>query len=182
LAIDRGYAEGFGRIAPRKVLDAKGVFNVLKKLKTRKLNKMSRHRIEQYLLHGPTRFGSSLGTKSLRNAVKYQKMKDGAIVGWASKSSPRFGNAVQLGLRGWRNSMTWRGTQMYTDRQRRFFAAIGLPISKNKMYQKQPEAAFFGPLMAHKVRSGAVNRVFDQKLEAAIRRRIEKAMAKGAAA
>jgi hypothetical protein len=85
-------------------------------------------------------------------------------MGWLSKSAAKWGDIAQRG-----------GVKAITDKQRKFFAAVGLPTKKTTI--NIPSAIFFGPLM-HRKRDH-MGKVFAKKIQEKIARREAKAKAKG---
>jgi hypothetical protein len=146
--IKRGSADSI-MIPNRKVLDPSAMIRVYNKFKTRKIKKgtLVLDRMLRYSRRfmGNDGFGTNR-TRNLLNAVNYAKIPNiGAVVGWGSKSSPYWGAVVQEARRGTPFNMSFSGTQPFTAKQKRFFAAIGLPTKKAAM--TQPKAAFFEPFI-----------------------------------
>jgi len=172
-AISTGGAKGI-RIAPRKQLDARGLNRLKRKFKPSKYRGNSR-KFMDYMTRGPKRFGpGSLNkNKNLLRAIKYMKIKGGAVVGWASKKSPVWAAAVQSARRGeGPGRFMFKRSQPLNEAQRKLFGAIGLAPKNNRPFT-QPKADFFKPLTKKSKRF--IREKFKEGLERALKRREEKA-------
>lgn len=168
--IQKGRADSI-TIPQRKVLDASAMIRVFNKFKTRKIKNGAR--IRDMMMRYSRRFmgNETFGqhrTRNLLRAVNYAKIPDvGAVVGWGSKSSPYWGAVVQEARRGKAFNMPFSGTQPFTKKQQRFFAAIGLPTKKTVM--SQPKAAFFEPFIRR--RAGWISRTMSSRIDYYIKNR-----------
>jgi hypothetical protein len=177
--IRKGSADGIS-IPNRKVLDGAAMIRVYNQFKTRKVKNgaLVRDRMLRYSRRfmGNEGFGTNK-TRNLLNAVNYAKIPNvGAVVGWGSKSSPYWGTVVQEARRGkaFGGGMSFVGTQPFTQKQRKFFAAIGLPTKKAAM--TQPKAAFFEPFIRR--RAGWVGRTMAARIDYYIKGREASASAR----
>lgn len=145
---------GGWRIPPRKTLNRKGR-GYLKEAWPKFKNK---HRLRpNYHLRNKKRFtgggwkgietsNRSESRQSLQNAIGFEPLVNGAMVGWLSRTAPMWGRAVQEARRGGRPRTTggslpmtfsFRRTQEVKPRQRRYFAALGLYVKKHKIMEQK---------------------------------------------
>jgi hypothetical protein len=127
-------------------------------------------RILAYMLRTSRRFmGGGPGTMAQQNlmrAVNYMKLSTGAIIGWGSKSSPYWGNAVQEGKQGTPYRMEHTVIQPITSKkQEKFLRAIGMMPKDREI--EQPKAAFFAPFI--RGRAGWINATMDREIEKRIK-------------
>jgi len=83
---------------------------------------------------------------NLVNAAGYQKVADGAVVGWLSRTSPHWAAAVQNAARGTMKGAKSIGSQPMSKKQQRLFAALGIRLKKSHVF-RQPTASFFDPFI-----------------------------------
>ncbi len=149
----------------------------LARLRGRRISALLRGRIGAVRLNTVTLAAGSAGRKPYQgmiNAVGFQNdpLRLTARVGWLSKSAARFGEALQAGWRGAKDSFEHRGgSQPVTSSMRRRFAAKRVILRKGTKSLRTPPRPVFEPVF--RSRKDELAKRFVARVELKLRERAD---------